>query len=132
VRSSVTLHFRKIRNCKGLEVSLPGFDIAISGFIFATSAEERTIGRLLSECGLPHEDMANHLSFRFEMHHHESEQITMVLEGELFFHVDGKIIGVKEGEVIAIPSAVSHAAFTREKSVKAVDAWSPVMEKYKK
>ena len=35
MRSSVTLHFRKIRNCKGLEASLPGFDIATSGFIYA-------------------------------------------------------------------------------------------------
>jgi len=33
VRSSVTLHLRKIRNCKDLEVSLPGFDIATSGLI---------------------------------------------------------------------------------------------------
>jgi len=66
------------------------------------------------------------------MHHHESEQITMVLTGELFFEVNGKITGVKEGEVIAIPSAVPHAAFTQEKFVKAVDAWSPIMEKFKR
>jgi hypothetical protein len=31
VKSYVTLPFRKIRNCKGLEVHLPGFDIATSG-----------------------------------------------------------------------------------------------------
>ncbi|MEW6620705.1 MAG: arsenic resistance N-acetyltransferase ArsN2 [bacterium] len=69
---------------------------------------------------------------RFEIHAHESEQITMVLEGELFFEVEGRIVGVKKGEVIAIPSALPHAVFTREQFVKAVDAWSPVMEKYKK
>jgi hypothetical protein len=34
VKSSVTLPFRKIRNCKGLEIPLPGFDIATSGSIF--------------------------------------------------------------------------------------------------
>lgn len=68
----------------------------------------------------------------FEMHHHESEQITMVLEGELFFEVGGRIIGVKEREVLALPAALPHAAFTREKPVKAVDAWSPVMERFKK
>ena len=33
VRSSVTLPFLKIRNCKGLEVPPPGFDTAISGAI---------------------------------------------------------------------------------------------------
>jgi len=69
---------------------------------------------------------------RFEIHSHESEQITLVLEGELFFEVDERIISVKKGEVIAIPSGVPHAAFTQEESVKAIDAWSPVMEKYKK
>jgi amino-acid N-acetyltransferase len=68
----------------------------------------------------------------FETHHHESEQITMVLEGELFFEIDGRIVGVKKGEVIAIPSGVPHAVFTRETFAKAVDGWSPVIEKYKK
>jgi hypothetical protein len=33
VKSYVTLPFRKIRNCKGLEALPPGFDIATSGFI---------------------------------------------------------------------------------------------------
>ena len=68
---------------------------------------------------------------KFETHSHESEQITMVLEGELFFEVDGDTICVGPGEVIAIPSMEPHAAFTKETAVKAVDAWSPVMEKYK-
>ena len=69
---------------------------------------------------------------RFELHRHASEQITMVLEGELFFEASGRTIRVRQGEVIALPANLPHAAFTREESVKAVDAWSPVMEKYKK
>lgn len=68
----------------------------------------------------------------FNKHSHESEQITMVLEGELFFELAGRTISVKQGEVIAIPSCVPHAVYTKEKSVKAVDAWSPVMERYRK
>ena len=68
---------------------------------------------------------------RFERHQHESEQITMVLEGTLYFEVDTRIIGVGPGEVIAIPSMVPHAVFTKDTPVKAVDAWSPVMETYK-
>ncbi len=68
---------------------------------------------------------------KFEQHTHESEQITMVLEGELYFELKDKTICVKSGEVIAIPSNVPHGAFTKNKSVKAVDSWSPVMEKYK-
>lgn len=67
---------------------------------------------------------------RFESHRHESEQITMVLEGALFFETNGKVIEVKAGEVIAIPSNIPHAVFTKDAAVKAVDAWSPVREKY--
>lgn len=68
----------------------------------------------------------------FEMHTHESEQITMVLEGELFFDVDVRTVAVRSGEVIAIPSSVPHAVFTRSQSVKAIDAWSPPMGKYRR
>jgi quercetin dioxygenase-like cupin family protein len=69
---------------------------------------------------------------KFDKHTHESEQITMVLEGELFFELEDGAICVKKGEVIAIPSMEKHAVYTKQLSVKAVDAWSPVMEKYDK
>lgn len=67
---------------------------------------------------------------RFESHSHESEQITMVLSGELFFEVRGTVRCIKAGEVIAIPSSVLHAVWTGELPVTAVDAWSPVMKQY--
>ena len=67
---------------------------------------------------------------RFASHRHVSEQVTMVLEGELFFEVDKKTVGLKPGEVIAIPSNVPHSVFTREKRTKAIDAWSPVMPQF--
>lgn len=67
---------------------------------------------------------------RFESHSHESEQITMVLTGELFFEVRGAIHSVKPGEVIAIPSSVPHAVWTEALRVTAIDAWSPVMTQY--
>ncbi len=67
----------------------------------------------------------------FPMHSHENEQITLVLEGDLFFRVDDREIKVGQGEVIALPANVKHGAFTKKKPVKAVDAWSPVMEKYR-
>jgi quercetin dioxygenase-like cupin family protein len=69
---------------------------------------------------------------RFESHTHESEQITMVLEGVLYFEQGEKIVGVKAGEAIAIPANAPHAVFTGEVAVKAVDSWSPVMDKYRK
>jgi N-acetylglutamate synthase-like GNAT family acetyltransferase len=67
---------------------------------------------------------------RFESHSHESEQITMVLAGKLFFEVRGVIHCVGPGEVIAIPSSVPHAVWTEALAVTAIDAWSPVMRKY--
>jgi quercetin dioxygenase-like cupin family protein len=66
----------------------------------------------------------------FERHSHPSEQITMVLEGQLFFELTERIICLKKGEVIAIPSNIPHAVFTKDSSVIAVDAWSPIHEKY--
>lgn len=68
----------------------------------------------------------------FETHTHESEQITMVIEGVLYFKQGDEVIGVKAGEAIAIPSNAPHAVFTTDLAVKAVDAWSPVMDKYRK
>ena len=68
---------------------------------------------------------------RFDVHFHVNEQITMVLEGELFFKLEDRLICVKKGEVIAIPSNTPHEVFTQHSSVIAVDAWSPVMEKYR-
>lgn len=67
----------------------------------------------------------------FPEHSHESEQITMVLSGSLYFSMAGKISRVGEGEVIAIPADLPHAVHTLEQPTRAVDAWSPVMEKYR-
>jgi quercetin dioxygenase-like cupin family protein len=67
---------------------------------------------------------------RFDLHRHDSEQITLVIEGTLFFEIDGAVTAVDAGEVVAIPSRVPHAAFTRESIAKAVDAWSPIVEEH--
>lgn len=67
----------------------------------------------------------------FPAHQHESEQITHVLEGELYFVVNDVEHRVAAGEVIAIPSQVPHAVCTRECRARAVDAWSPVLPAYR-
>ena len=67
----------------------------------------------------------------FEKHSHESEQITMVLEGNLYFEFEDGIKCVSKGETITIPSNVPHAVFTKDEKVIAVDAWSPIMDKYR-
>ncbi len=67
---------------------------------------------------------------RWPKHSHESEQITMVLRGELYVELGNDVVTVKEHEAIAIPSYVAHAVFTRFECAEAVDAWSPVMTHY--
>jgi len=67
---------------------------------------------------------------RFEGHSHPSEQITLVLEGELFFETVSGITRVGVREVMAIPANAHHAVYTKTLAAKAVDAWSPVNGKY--
>lgn len=67
---------------------------------------------------------------RFDRHSHPSEQITLVLQGELFFETVLGITRVGAGEVMAIPANVRHAVYTASQAAKAVDAWSPVNKKY--
>ena len=66
----------------------------------------------------------------FQKHSHASEQITYVLEGVLFFEIENKEYKVGAGDCIVIPSYIGHAVWTRSLPAKAVDAWSPVNEKY--
>ena len=67
---------------------------------------------------------------RFDSHSHQSEQITLVLEGELYFETASGTARIGAGEVMAIPANLRHAVFTKDIGAKAVDAWSPVNEKY--
>lgn len=60
-------------------------------------------------------------------HKHVSEQITMILEGELEFEIGGEKIRVKAGENLSIPSEVEHAALAIEDTVD-IDVFSPVRQ----
>jgi amino-acid N-acetyltransferase len=62
---------------------------------------------------------------RFETHSHEGEQITTVLEGELFFEFAEELIRVGPGDAIAVPPHVAHAVFTTKHPARAFDSWSP-------
>lgn len=66
----------------------------------------------------------------FNEHRHDSEQVTYVLEGELFFKVDNKTYQLSGGDSIVIPGNTAHAVWTEKLPAVAVDAWSPVNEKY--
>lgn len=58
-------------------------------------------------------------------HHHESEQITYILEGALKFHLEGREVIVRKGEVLHIPSNVPHRAVALEDTLD-VDIFSPI------
>lgn len=58
-------------------------------------------------------------------HHHESEQITYILEGALKFELEGKEVVVRAGEVLHIPSNVPHRAVALEDTLD-LDIFSPI------
>src|SRR5260370_7848983 len=58
-------------------------------------------------------------------HHHESEQITYILEGALKFELEGKQVIVRKGEVLHIPSNVPHRAVALEDTLD-LDIFSPI------
>ena len=57
-------------------------------------------------------------------HSHHNEQLTYILEGALKFWIGGKIIVVKAGEVLTIPSHVPHKAEALEDTVD-LDVFTP-------
>jgi quercetin dioxygenase-like cupin family protein len=58
-------------------------------------------------------------------HHHESEQITYILEGALKFELEGREVIVRQGEVLRIPSYVPHRAVALEDTLD-LDIFSPI------
>ena len=58
-------------------------------------------------------------------HHHESEQITYILEGALEFQIEGRVMVVRAGEVLRIPSEVPHRAVALEDTLD-LDIFSPI------
>src|SRR5437660_2508825 len=58
-------------------------------------------------------------------HHHESEQITYILEGALKFQIEGREIVVGKGQVLLIPSHVPHSAVALEDTLD-LDIFSPI------
>ena len=61
------------------------------------------------------------------MHHHESEQITYVLQGALRFLIDGEQMTVREGEVLVIPSWLPHQAEALDDTFE-LDLFSPIRQ----
>ena len=59
------------------------------------------------------------------IHHHESEQLTYIIEGALKFELEGREVVVRKGEVLHIPSNVPHRAVALEDTLD-LDIFSPI------
>jgi quercetin dioxygenase-like cupin family protein len=66
----------------------------------------------------------------FPKHKHESEQITYVIEGELFFRSADAVYKLSKGDCILIPGNAEHEAWTETSPATAVDAWAPINKEY--
>ena len=61
------------------------------------------------------------------LHSHESEQMTYILQGALKVIVGGEVVTVREGEVLHVPSWISHQAEALEDTFE-LDVFSPVRQ----
>jgi quercetin dioxygenase-like cupin family protein len=59
------------------------------------------------------------------VHAHAEEQITIVIEGELEFEIDGDISRLTPGMVALVPPFAAHGARTRERSCLEYDVFNP-------
>ena len=59
------------------------------------------------------------------LHHHESEQMSIVVDGSVKFEVEGKEVVVRAGEVLVIPSNLPHNALALEDS-SVIEIFSPI------
>jgi quercetin dioxygenase-like cupin family protein len=64
------------------------------------------------------------------LHHHIHEQITFILEGELYMNIGGEQYLLKAGMFHIIPSEIPHSAVAIT-DCKLIDTFSPVREDYK-
>jgi quercetin dioxygenase-like cupin family protein len=61
------------------------------------------------------------------LHHHESEQISVVLQGAMKFDLEGREVIVRGGEVLVIPSNLPHSALAIEDST-VIEVFSPIRQ----
>lgn len=61
----------------------------------------------------------------FAVHHHESEQIMMVIDGTMDEIIDGKLYRLAPGDVVILPSNVEHGGYISATGCSAIDVFSP-------
>ena len=58
-------------------------------------------------------------------HVHEEEQIVIVVDGEMFFDLDGDVRTMRKGDVAVVPPWVPHGAWTTDSHCEEIDVFSP-------
>jgi quercetin dioxygenase-like cupin family protein len=66
----------------------------------------------------------------FPPHHHEAEQIMIVIEGYMDEIIEGKLYRVKKGDVIVLPPNIEHGGRLREVDCQVIDIFSPPRQDY--
>lgn len=61
------------------------------------------------------------------LHHHASEQVSVILQGAVKFTLDGREETVRGGEVLVIPSNLPHSAVALE-DARVIEIFSPVRQ----
>lgn len=66
-----------------------------------------------------------------ELHSHPHEQMGILLEGELTFHIGEEVFQVQPGQGWRIPGDVEHKAIAGDSPVRAIDIFHPIREDYR-
>ncbi len=61
----------------------------------------------------------------FALHHHEPEQIMIVIDGACDEIIEGKLYHLEKGDVVILPSNTEHGGYISDKGCRAIDVFSP-------
>ena len=64
------------------------------------------------------------------LHRHESEQITIVVDGAMDFMLEGKLYHVEKGGLMIFPPNIEHAAYVSDKGVCTISVFTPPRRDY--
>ena len=64
-------------------------------------------------------------SSQVDIHQHESEQITIIMEGACNAMVDGKLYPLKKGDVAILPSNIEHGVYFTDSGCRIIEVFSP-------
>jgi len=64
-------------------------------------------------------------SAKLSSHHHENEQLMIVIDGAVDFVIAGKQYHVEKSDVVVLPSNTEHGGYISDKGCRVIDVFSP-------